>query len=182
MPGPEGSKLFTIVGSGFAVAQAAARKREYGGVFMQKPLLAALVVAATTVMSVSGGQAETTLGFATTDPPPAHLNVQVLYPWAERINDQGKGILKIDVRDGPAFANHGNYFERARSNVSQIGWSVPASLGSTFVKSTVASLSLAPGTIGGRTGLGGVTGSSLATTATIGRAALPEMLGRGDRS
>ena len=107
---------------------------------MQKLLFAALIAAATAVLPVSNGWAETTLRFATTDSPRAHLNVHILHPWAERINEQGKGILRIDVRDGPAFANQGNYFERISSNISQIAWGVQAILSSKLVKSAVVGL------------------------------------------
>jgi TRAP-type transport system periplasmic protein len=68
---------------------------------------------------------ETTLVFATTNAPNAHLNARVMHPWAERINQQGKGVVRIDVRDGPTMANHLNYYQRVMDDVVQIAWGLP---------------------------------------------------------
>jgi TRAP-type C4-dicarboxylate transport system substrate-binding protein len=65
---------------------------------------------------------EVALLFATTNAPNLHLNVRVLHPWAERVNKAGAGVLKIDVRDGPAVANHTNYYDRTLNDVIQIAW------------------------------------------------------------
>src|SRR5690348_17277639 len=75
---------------------------------------------------------ETTLLFATSNAPQAHLVVRVLHPWAERINAQGKGVVRIDVRDGPTIANHLNYYQRVLDDVIQIGWGLPAYVAGKF--------------------------------------------------
>jgi len=63
----------------------------------------ALVAGAAFVIIGSPVQAqEAVLKFATIDAPTAHLNVRINHPWAERINRQGAGVLKIDVRRGGA--------------------------------------------------------------------------------
>lgn len=87
-----------------------------------------------------GAAQERTLRLSTTNSPKIHVNRIILHPWAKRLTEEGKGILKIDVRDGPVFANARNYFERAKSNVSQIGWGVQAVLGGKFVKGSVVGL------------------------------------------
>jgi TRAP-type C4-dicarboxylate transport system substrate-binding protein len=85
----------------------------------------ALVAGAAFVIIGSPVQAqEAVLKFATIDAPTAHLNVRINHPWAERINRQGAGVLKIDVRDGAALANQGNIYSRVIDDVFQIGWHV----------------------------------------------------------
>ena len=54
----------------------------------------------------------------------AHKNVQICHPWAQRINEQGKGIIKIDVRDGYTLINHINFYQRTHDNVVQIAWGI----------------------------------------------------------
>lgn len=92
--------------------------------------LSAFAAAAMGTTAVSA--AEVTLRFATTNPSFVHLNKQILHPWAKRINEQAKGVLKIDVRDGKAIANHLNYYDRVMSDVVQIAWGlqsvIPAKL------------------------------------------------------
>lgn len=46
----------------------------------------------------------------------------IFHKWADRINQRGKGIIQIDVRDGFALANSANFYDRLVSNVSQISW------------------------------------------------------------
>jgi TRAP-type C4-dicarboxylate transport system substrate-binding protein len=83
---------------------------------------------------------ETTLLFATTNPPNLHLNVRVLHPWAQRINDQGAGTLKIDVRDGPAVANHSNYYDRTLNDVIQIVWGLHTGAAGKFPRMEVTGI------------------------------------------
>ena len=64
---------------------------------------------------------ETTLLFGTSTPPGTHISIHVFHPWAERISEQGEGIVKIDVRDGMEIANPGNFYSRVRDDVIQIG-------------------------------------------------------------
>jgi TRAP-type C4-dicarboxylate transport system substrate-binding protein len=65
---------------------------------------------------------ETVLRFATLDSPTAHHTVAIHIPWAERINQQGKGVVSIDVRHGMTLAQHGNIYSRVLDDVAQIGW------------------------------------------------------------
>ncbi|HWE75594.1 MAG TPA: TRAP transporter substrate-binding protein [Stellaceae bacterium] len=73
---------------------------------------------------VAGGHSaradETTLIFATTDPGTLEINTRLLHPWADGINTDGAGVLRIDVRDGGAIANHANYYDRVFDDVVQI--------------------------------------------------------------
>jgi TRAP-type transport system periplasmic protein len=83
---------------------------------------------------------EVKLIFATTNQPTAHLNARIMHPWAQRINEQGKGVIKIDVRDGPTWANHVNYYDRVRDDVVQIAWGIQSFLGGKFPRSLVVHL------------------------------------------
>jgi TRAP-type transport system periplasmic protein len=83
---------------------------------------------------------ETRLTFATVTPPPSPLAAQVLRPWAERVNEQGKGVLALDVREGFAIANYENIYSRVLDDVIQIGLGLHAQIGGQFPKSDVAGL------------------------------------------
>ncbi len=83
---------------------------------------------------------EVNLIFATTNAPNAHLNVRGHHPWAARINEQGKGVVRIDVRDGPTIANHLNYYQRVMDDVVQIAWGLPALIAGKFVLTNVTTL------------------------------------------
>ena len=82
---------------------------------------------------------ETTLLFGTTNAPQIPVNSQIMHPWAKRINEQGKGVVAIDVRDGPTLANFNNYYDRVISDTVQISWGIQSYIGGKFVAS------LAPG-------------------------------------
>ncbi len=99
---------------------------------------ASLVAAAIAGLPVQAQ--EMVLTFATTNAPQAHLNARVHHPWAARINEQGKGIVRVDVRDGPTIANHLNFYQRVLDDVVQIAWGLPLYVSGKFVKSNVTSL------------------------------------------
>lgn len=86
--------------------------------------------------------AEVTLIFATTTPARSPVNQRVLHPWAKRINEQGKGIIRIDVRDGPTIANPINSYSRVMSDVVQITQVSLSYIGGKFPLSDVVNLPL----------------------------------------
>ncbi|HXQ49745.1 MAG TPA: TRAP transporter substrate-binding protein [Stellaceae bacterium] len=97
------------------------------------------------MMAAAAGSAiadETKLAFATVTPPGSVVNTQIILPWAKRINDEGKGVVAIDVREGPTLANFGNVYERVLSDVVQIGWGIQAAIGGKFPLSNVNALPL----------------------------------------
>jgi TRAP-type transport system periplasmic protein len=83
---------------------------------------------------------EAVLLFGTSTPPGTHISIRVFHPWAERINEQGKGVVKIDVRDGMEIANPGNFYTRVREDVIQIGWGSHNSVPGTFPLSGFSNL------------------------------------------
>jgi TRAP-type C4-dicarboxylate transport system substrate-binding protein len=104
---------------------------------------AASTAAASAALSFSAGSAraqETSLLFGTTNAPQIPVNTQIMHPWAKRINDQGKGAVVIDVRDGPTLANFNNYYDRVISDTVQISWGIQSYIAGKFVGSLVAGL------------------------------------------
>jgi TRAP-type C4-dicarboxylate transport system substrate-binding protein len=102
--------------------------------------VAALGCAATVPASAD----EIKLLFATIGGADTGLNVQVQHPWAKRINEQGKGIVQLDVRDGPTLANHNNSYERVVNDVIQVGWGLPAYITGKFNLVNVVALPFPP--------------------------------------
>jgi TRAP-type C4-dicarboxylate transport system substrate-binding protein len=88
----------------------------------------------------SSALAEDRLIFATTNASTTPGNMRVMHPWAARMNEQGKGELVIEVRDGPAIANFTNYYDRVVNDVVQISWGVQDYLGAQFQRSQVVGL------------------------------------------
>ena len=91
-------------------------------------------------LAVPAHSQETTLIFATVNPPSAHLTVNVLVPWAQRVNERGKGIVRLDIRDGLTLANLGNAYDRVLTDVVQIAWGTHSAVGGKFRKTEVIAL------------------------------------------
>jgi TRAP-type C4-dicarboxylate transport system substrate-binding protein len=85
---------------------------------------------------------ETKLLFADVVPPGSIIDAKVVGPWAQKVNEQGKGVLSIDVRSGPAIADFGNVYDRVLSDVVQIGWGIQAFIAGKFPRSNVVALPL----------------------------------------
>ena len=103
--------------------------------------LAAFIGLALCVAAAPAARAdEINLLFGTTLPAQVHLNMRVLHPWAEKINEQGKGIVHIDVRDGESIANLSNFYSRVQDDVIQISWGLQTAIGGKFPRTSVAGL------------------------------------------
>jgi len=99
----------------------------------------ALAVFALSVGVQAASAQETRLLFTSLSPA-GSPNSQFFNSWAQRVNDQSGGALKIDVRDGTALANFGNSYDRVLSDVVQIGWVQPAFIAGKFPLSEVTNL------------------------------------------
>ena len=76
---------------------------------------------------------EVTLLFATSTPPNTHISLRVFHPWVDRINEQGKGVLRLHIRDGMTIANPSNLeYARVQEDVIQIGSGSHNSVPGTF--------------------------------------------------
>lgn len=84
------------------------------------------------LMAVPAAAEETTLIFATTSPPDAHLSAHFFHPWADKLNEAGKGVLHIDVRDGTVLANGANFYNRVLDDVVQISFGQPTQVAGKF--------------------------------------------------
>src|SRR6185437_6021716 len=105
------------------------RSNEGGNRMKRLAWLSPIIAAAMVGIATPASAEELVLKFATLDVPQAHLNVRVHHPWAAKINQQAKGIFRIDVFDGEALANHGNVYNQVVSNVVQIAWGLPSLAG-----------------------------------------------------
>jgi len=104
-------------------------------------LLTTAVAAAALFGSFAAAKAEeTTLVFSTTLPPMVAVSKDFLHPWAERINKDGAGALKLDVRDGPGMANHLTYYDRVMNDVFQVGWGVQTYIAGKFKLTNIVTL------------------------------------------
>ncbi len=83
---------------------------------------------------------ETTLIFATDGPTGTHVAVRVFHPWADHINEVGKGVLHLDVRDGMSIVNPTNFYSRVLDDVVQISWGGFANVSGTFRLAEFAAL------------------------------------------
>lgn len=65
---------------------------------------------------------ETKLLFTTITPPGSGISRGTYQPWVEKINQDGKGVVNIDMRDGFALVQSTNFYDRLRDNVVQISF------------------------------------------------------------
>jgi TRAP-type C4-dicarboxylate transport system substrate-binding protein len=108
--------------------------------FARAAVAAAVAACISVPASTPASAAETTLIFATLDQPQAHLIVHNLRPWAEHLNAVGKGVLRIDERDGFGVASHQNVYSRVMNDVIQIGWGLQSSVPGKFKLTEVVTL------------------------------------------
>lgn len=94
------------------------------------------------ILSHSAMAQETKLVIATLVEPGTVVNVQVVEPWAKRVNEAGKGVLSIEVREGSALGDFSNIYDRVLADVFQIGFGVQNAVGGKFPLTTVLALPL----------------------------------------
>ena len=69
-------------------------------------------------------------------------NTEVLHPWAKRVNEQGSGVLALEVIDGLAVANHANFYDRLVNDVMQVSFGTTSTVPGKFKKTSVVQLPL----------------------------------------
>lgn len=108
---------------------------------MRQALIAGMVLLLAWLLpQAAPAQDETTLILATALPPGNPLSAQVLHPWADRVNEAGAGVLKIDIRDGTTIANLDNSYDRVVADVAQISWLTHSNFAGKFQRSNVGGL------------------------------------------
>jgi len=105
--------------------------------FLRRVAAAGIVLVAS--MGVARAQ-ETTLIFSTTLPPMTAVVQKFLHPWANRINEAGKGVVRLDVRDGPGLANHQTFYDRTMNDVLQVGWGSQSQIAGKFNLTNIVTL------------------------------------------
>jgi TRAP-type C4-dicarboxylate transport system substrate-binding protein len=108
---------------------------------MKRAIAGAVLAAA---LAAPATAEEVRLLFATVSPSSFQTNIQVHHPWAARINEQGKGVIQLDVRDGPSIANQTNFYARVVNDVVQISWGLQGPLGGKFPLTEVAAIPFMP--------------------------------------
>jgi TRAP-type C4-dicarboxylate transport system substrate-binding protein len=83
---------------------------------------------------------EVVLKFGTLDGPTAHINAQVLHPWAKRVNDTGAGAVKIEVFDGSTLISRANFYDRTLTDVVQIAWGLHTNVAGKFPRMDVVTI------------------------------------------
>ena len=78
----------------------------------------------------------------TPSPPKAHLNVQIFGPWVKQVTADSNGTLDVELIAGRVLASHRNLFDRVKTNVAQIGWSLQGFVPGKFKQSNVVGLPL----------------------------------------
>jgi TRAP-type C4-dicarboxylate transport system substrate-binding protein len=72
--------------------------------------------------------------------PPGTLNERFFKPWADRVNEQAKGTIAIEIRSGSTLANFANVYNRVVDDVVQIGWLLHGLTAGQFPLSEVGTL------------------------------------------
>jgi len=98
--------------------------------------LAAIAVAIAWAGSAS---AQVRLIFASQSPA-GTPNTVFFNSWAQKVNEAGKGSVRVEVRDGETLANMMNSYDRVTDDVIQIGWIFHSLIGNRFPLSDVNSL------------------------------------------
>lgn len=103
--------------------------------------LAATFAAAALLAAAAPAQSEeVVLKYATLNPPGSAVTREWNLPWVEKINEAGKGALKIEVFPGEALANNLNVYDRVLADVAQMAWGIPVYFTGKFVLTNVTGL------------------------------------------
>jgi TRAP-type transport system periplasmic protein len=60
-----------------------------------------------------------------------------LEPWAVKVNEQAKGMIHLDVREGVTLANFENIYDRVLDDAIQVGWGMQNAVAGKFPLSEV---------------------------------------------
>jgi TRAP-type C4-dicarboxylate transport system substrate-binding protein len=105
-----------------------------------KHIVTAAAALAIAIAAVPSSAEEVVLKFATTNAPQSRLVSTNLKPFAQRITDDGKGLVRVETYDGQSVANQANHLDRVLSDVIQIGWGLTSTFGGKFPRSDAGAL------------------------------------------
>ena len=63
--------------------------------------------------------------------------INALEPWAAKVNDMGKGVIHLDVREGVTLATFENIYDRVMDDAIQVGWGMQNAVAGKFPLSEV---------------------------------------------
>lgn len=78
-------------------------------------------------------------------PPRGLVNVWVLSPWAEEVNQTADGTVEVKVFPGPALGTFNNILDRLLNGVADIAYGTVGAMSSQFPKTEVATLPFVAG-------------------------------------
>ena len=104
-----------------------------------KTILSA-ALAAFALATGSAAADETVLKLTTLSSPQFSGYTQVLKPWSEKVNAEGKGLIKVEPIFGYAVANHANFYDRLLNDVTQLSFGTTSSVAGKFKKTNVVGL------------------------------------------
>lgn len=105
-----------------------------------------LLLAATTALAPISAAAEPERLMVGTGNIPIHpMNLRVIIPWAERVAEQGEGVIELVVRHGPMLVNNDNYVDRVTDDVVQIAFGMLVFQPGRFPRSLVTSVPFVEG-------------------------------------
>jgi TRAP-type C4-dicarboxylate transport system substrate-binding protein len=91
------------------------------------------------VASAGSASAQVRLIFASQSPA-GTPNTVFFNSWAQKINEAGKGAVRVEVRDGETLSNFMTSYDRVADDVVQIGWIIHTLVGNRFQLTDVNSL------------------------------------------
>jgi len=99
-----------------------------------------LALAALLAASAPAAAEEIVLKYATLNPPGSSVSREFNTPWVDKINEAGKGALRVEKFEGFALANNLNVYDRVLADVAQMAWGIPIYFTGKFVLTNVTGL------------------------------------------
>jgi TRAP-type C4-dicarboxylate transport system substrate-binding protein len=104
---------------------------------MKRLLLALFLLPALLPFGRAASADEVNLLFNIIGPTRSGPMANALEPWAAKVNEQGKGLIHVDVREGVTLANFENIYDRVLDDAIQIGWGMQNAVAGKFPLSEV---------------------------------------------
>jgi TRAP-type C4-dicarboxylate transport system substrate-binding protein len=104
---------------------------------MKRLLCALVVMLALLPFGRAAWADEVNLLFDIIGPTRSGAMINALEPWAAKVNEQAKGMIHLDVREGVTLANFENIYDRVLDDAIQIGWGMQNAVAGKFPLSEV---------------------------------------------
>lgn len=104
---------------------------------MKRMFCAAAAILALLPFGRAASADEVNLLFDIIGPTRSGAMANALEPWAAKVNEQAKGMIHLDVREGVTLANFENIYDRVLDDAIQIGWGMQNAVAGKFPLSEV---------------------------------------------